>query len=112
MWICSHCGETSEDTFDSCWHCGTGRDGAPPEDPQVYMETASEFPADDTSVAADWFVPGSMAQREPSNRATVAACFICGCVAYTWGHLTSQPTLTTRRCDICGNVQLFDVTVS
>jgi len=30
MWKCKSCKETCEDTFDSCWNCGTGRDGAPP----------------------------------------------------------------------------------
>lgn len=29
MWTCEHCGEKSEDTFDSCWKCGTGKDGTP-----------------------------------------------------------------------------------
>lgn len=33
MWICSKCGEDSEDGFDLCWNCGTGRDGqAAPDD--------------------------------------------------------------------------------
>jgi uncharacterized membrane protein YhaH (DUF805 family) len=29
MWICPKCKEECEDTFDSCWNCGTGRDGLP-----------------------------------------------------------------------------------
>ena len=27
MWKCSKCKETIEDSFDSCWSCGTGKDG-------------------------------------------------------------------------------------
>jgi len=31
MWKCKKCGEQIEDTFDACWNCGTGIDGAPPQ---------------------------------------------------------------------------------
>ena len=31
MWNCPKCGESSDDTFAVCWHCGTDRDGN--EDP-------------------------------------------------------------------------------
>lgn len=30
MWKCPKCKEESEDNFDSCSSCGTGRDGSPP----------------------------------------------------------------------------------
>jgi len=30
MWNCSKCKEQCEDNFDSCWSCGTGRDGSAP----------------------------------------------------------------------------------
>jgi hypothetical protein len=33
MWKCPKCKEESEDNFDSCWSCGTARDGAPPSEP-------------------------------------------------------------------------------
>ncbi len=35
MWLCGKCGETIEDeAFDTCWKCGTGRDGvAAPAEP-------------------------------------------------------------------------------
>jgi hypothetical protein len=33
MWKCPKCKEECEDNFDSCWSCGTGRDGAPPVEP-------------------------------------------------------------------------------
>jgi virulence-associated protein VagC len=29
MWSCKACSETNEDSFDSCWQCGTGKDGSP-----------------------------------------------------------------------------------
>ena len=28
MWTCNNCSETSDNTFDTCWNCGTSRDGA------------------------------------------------------------------------------------
>jgi hypothetical protein len=30
MWKCPKCSEPVEDSFDSCWNCGTGKDGSPP----------------------------------------------------------------------------------
>jgi len=39
MWTCVKCGERHEEAFDTCWKCGTGRDGAPQPDPVI-------FPAD------------------------------------------------------------------
>lgn len=30
MWKCKGCAETNDDSFDSCWKCGTGKDGSPP----------------------------------------------------------------------------------
>lgn len=30
MWKCAKCKEECEDNFDSCWSCGTGRDGSAP----------------------------------------------------------------------------------
>ena len=33
MWKCPKCKEDCEDNFDSCWSCGTGRDGSPPAEP-------------------------------------------------------------------------------
>jgi len=33
MWICQKCKEESEDTFDSCWSCGTPRDGSASAEP-------------------------------------------------------------------------------
>lgn len=32
MWKCKKCNETVDDEFDSCWNCGTGKDGSPPQD--------------------------------------------------------------------------------
>ncbi len=30
-WNCSHCQESHEDPFDSCWKCGTAKDGTTTE---------------------------------------------------------------------------------
>ena len=31
MWKCPQCKTECEDNFDSCWSCGIGRDGTPPD---------------------------------------------------------------------------------
>lgn len=31
MWKCQQCDERIEDPFETCWSCGTGKDGSPPE---------------------------------------------------------------------------------
>jgi ribosomal protein S27AE len=36
MWTCPQCGESHEESFDTCWKCGTGRDGAPEYDPTTF----------------------------------------------------------------------------
>ena len=41
MWTCSKCSEECEDTFDSCWSCGTSRDGAKPAEA---FETQKQLP--------------------------------------------------------------------
>jgi hypothetical protein len=106
MWTCSHCGEMSEDNFDSCWQCGTGQDGTPSAETGSYAQQQAQMgPAFDTP------------------------CPICGGLAYSWDngayrdHPRFQapqtplwrrvlepggPALAERRCDGCGNVQLFD----
>ena len=45
MWKCQKCGEEIEDTFDACWNCGTGRDGAPPQTPSELDEVKGEVPS-------------------------------------------------------------------
>jgi hypothetical protein len=31
MWKCENCGAEVENNFNSCWNCGYGKDGVPPE---------------------------------------------------------------------------------
>ena len=35
MWTCTACNEEHEESFDSCWKCGTGRDGTPTLHPKA-----------------------------------------------------------------------------
>jgi hypothetical protein len=61
MWICSKCGETSDDDFDVCWKCQTGRDGSPPED----------LPLDSGSEERPWHEPAAEEQlRRAEERTT------------------------------------------
>lgn len=41
MWKCEKCSITNEDRFDSCWKCGTGKDGSAP--PADFAERAEDF---------------------------------------------------------------------
>jgi hypothetical protein len=36
MWRCKKCGEENEDTFDSCWSCGTSQDGTQSTDTKEF----------------------------------------------------------------------------
>lgn len=44
MWICKKCNEESEDTFDSCWNCGTDVDGSVPQNPHEFIAAKSYVP--------------------------------------------------------------------
>ena len=46
MWKCSKCKEKIEDNFDSCWSCGTTRDGSAPTEP---FEKVSPVPSKSSS---------------------------------------------------------------
>ncbi len=37
---CPKCGEPFEAGFDSCWKCGTGKDGSPPQEAQPFEDGA------------------------------------------------------------------------
>ncbi len=41
MWKCPKCKEQCEDNFDSCWSCGTGRDGSVSSEPFPEPEVVS-----------------------------------------------------------------------
>lgn len=52
MWQCTKCGESSEDTFQVCWNCGTSRDGR--EDPSFARDEAAGEPGrSHQAIAAD-----------------------------------------------------------
>jgi len=38
MWVCSKCGEKLEDNFDTCWKCGTLKEGSLPADKEKEEE--------------------------------------------------------------------------
>ena len=46
MWLCSKCGESIEDTFDTCWKCGTSWDGV--KDSEGKADPPDEVPASAT----------------------------------------------------------------
>ena len=58
MWICSKCKESSEDTFDSCWSCGTGRgelpSAAPEKDIKEAQERSASTPTPQTTPGKKW----------------------------------------------------------
>lgn len=42
MWKCSNCSTEVEGDLDSCWKCGTGKDGSPPEDPEAFANNRQD----------------------------------------------------------------------
>ena len=70
MWQCPKCGEPSEDTFEVCWSCGTGKDGS--EDPS--FRRADEVPAAED---ADVTAPPAPDDEPDGSRARIARCPAC-----------------------------------
>jgi len=57
MWTCKHCGEESEDTFDSCWKCGWSTEGQPPNPSEEQKQTAEAAkPAKPTFEFPKWLM--------------------------------------------------------
>jgi hypothetical protein len=58
-WTCSQCGQQIEEQLSTCWNCGTGNDGSPPNDEQGFRFARNRLlvpPTTDTdspSTAAD-----------------------------------------------------------
>ncbi len=78
MWNCQKCREECEDTFDSCWNCGTGRDGSLPTEAFTAQEQA-----DSTAVLPDSYSPArSEGQAKRGNRSIVSR--------YTDAYLTAR----------------------
>src|SRR5688572_21336634 len=74
MWQCPKCGEQSEDTFEVCWSCGTGKDGQ--EDPSFVRaedEVAPE-PADEEADATVHPAPGDGARWHRTRTTQCPAC--------------------------------------
>ncbi len=46
MWKCKKCGEVLEDTFDSCWKCGTQDNGTSPRVPSSSISSAPSSPSE------------------------------------------------------------------
>ncbi|HEV2799815.1 MAG TPA: hypothetical protein VGW12_04925 [Pyrinomonadaceae bacterium] len=49
MWKCENCGAEVENNFNSCWNCGYGKDGIPPENRRSFedarIDVQSSLPA-------------------------------------------------------------------
>ena len=45
MWKCKKCGEEIEDSFDTCWNCGTSSEGNQSQDAEVFNEIKQEIEA-------------------------------------------------------------------
>lgn len=43
-WKCKGCGETIEETFETCWNCGTDQDGVPPPETESAIPPANSRP--------------------------------------------------------------------
>jgi hypothetical protein len=56
MWTCPKCGEKVEGQFDSCWSCGTKRDGTPPAKPP--QEATGPSPTAPSTNSSSAFLKG------------------------------------------------------
>ncbi len=49
MWKCENCGAEVENNFNSCWNCGYGKDGVPPDNGRLFedarIDVQSSLPA-------------------------------------------------------------------
>jgi hypothetical protein len=63
MWICGGCIEPNEDEFDTCWKCGSSREGVPPSaaSPKDVTPSDNEVPTFDEASA----VPASNRSDAP-----------------------------------------------
>ena len=111
MWNCVKCGEQLEESFDTCWKCGTSRDGT--EDPSFRTELEAE-----PSVSAD-ATRGSLPEPSPLRcpRCDRGLDYI-GTKAFhegtRWGVLGDLAELFVNRerfdvycCPRCGRVEFF-----
>jgi hypothetical protein len=57
MWQCAKCREQVEENFETCWNCGTSREGV--EDPAFQREPSEDVSADPKSVAVGRGAPTS-----------------------------------------------------
>ena len=102
-WTCPNCDELIETNFDSCWRCGTDREGTPPASPAIYTR------------------PDNYTGLERFDAREIAPCPICDSISFSWDNIMaksfeySEPSdelgvwykPQLRRCLACGNLQLF-----
>lgn len=62
MWTCSKCREELEDSFDSCWSCGTVRGGARATDAAVLQKHEREAAAPEAAACHDEQTPKDFLQ--------------------------------------------------
>lgn len=130
-WTCPHCGEAIEDTFETCWKCGTSREGAPPADPSLY-DPATRDALTDPNYDGDAWVQsrqldpfGGIFSYQPEMVAPPSPpCPICHFTEYAWGRVAHHDNsviylenngpmfdnagpIRVRRCVRCGNLQMF-----
>jgi hypothetical protein len=111
MWQCVKCHQHVEDQFDTCWQCGTSRDGT--EDPDFSL--GDEVPPE----AAETLAPENDIERNPIEcpRCREPLSYI-GSKAFhegtRWGLLGGVGELFVNRerfdvycCPRCGRVEFF-----
>jgi len=104
-WTCPRCGEWIEPEFDSCWQCGTAREGGSVMDPGLFVQMV----VDNQPV---------LQPPLPSTEGLETPCPICGGADYAWGNVENAIfvgvtdyragfRLAARVCRQCSNVQTF-----
>lgn len=103
MWTCKTCSETLEDEFESCWNCGTSRDGD--LDPEFVAEPLPARRSGSARLPMDCARCGSSLDQMGTKHFHEGA---------RWGILGNLAELFVNRegfdvyvCSRCGHVEFF-----
>jgi uncharacterized protein len=112
LWKCSKCSEDIDESFDACWQCGTGRDGAPP--PKDFG-TEPKIPYAVAGVGAvlrgldfmDEFVSRFKCAKCGRGEASVKWVDAAG-TGMAWLFVSGHRNLIAVSCKHCAYTELFD----
>jgi predicted RNA-binding Zn-ribbon protein involved in translation (DUF1610 family) len=91
MWQCVKCRESIEDSFDTCWNCGTSKDGV--EDPSFQRVEDAEPEPGDSPLAINGLTTTPIEEKAETSIQAVEGS-------------TAVPIPVDRKCPHCGGTEL------